>query len=269
MVRRFLLAVLLFATAFRAAATDYTDIWFNPSEQSTGGGGWGVNVVQSDSFLFLTFFIYGPDNKPIWYVAGLTGDANGNFNGPLYATTGTYFAAPWNPNDGMGSAQVGTASFQPTSPYMANLAYSITGGPSVVKAIQRQTLTSIALGGSYDGSQAGAYSNSNCNGSGAYTDRFRLGVTQVAGSSLTFTFNYESGITCTLSGSLQQFGQLYFIPSASYVCAGGGNSSLSTSATVSEIKATNFGIEGSFSAPDVAGGCREDATFSAVFLPPI
>ena len=101
---------------FRAGASDYTDIWFNPSEQSTGGGGWGVNVVQSDAFLFLTFFIYGPDNKPTWYVAGLTRDANGNFNGPLYATTGTYFGAPWNPADGAGSAQVGTASFNPTSP---------------------------------------------------------------------------------------------------------------------------------------------------------
>ena len=70
--------------------------------------------MQSDAFLFLTFFIYGPDNKPTWYVAGLTRDANGNFNGPLYATTGTYFGAPWNPADGAGSAQVGTASFQPT-----------------------------------------------------------------------------------------------------------------------------------------------------------
>jgi hypothetical protein len=264
MVRRFLLAVLLFATAFRAGASDYTDIWFNPSEQSTAGGGWGVNVVQSDSFLFLTFFIYGPDNKPTWYVAGLTGDANGNFNGQLYATTGTYFGAPWNPNDGAGSAPVGTASFQPTSAYTANLAYSITGGPSVVKAIQRQALTSIALGGSYDGSQAGSYSNTSCNDSYAYQDRFALGVTHVTGSSLTLTFNYESGTTCTLSGSLQQFGQLYQIQNASYACATG----LSTSATVSEIKATAFGIEGSFSAPNVGGGCREDATFSAVFLPP-
>jgi hypothetical protein len=265
MVRRFLLAVLLLATAFRAGASDYTDIWFNPSEQSTGGGGWGVNIVQSDSFLFVTFFIYGLDNKPTWYAAGLTADGNGNFNGPLFATTGTYFAAPWNPADGAGSAQVGTASFQPTGPYTGNLAYSITGGPSVVKAIQRQTLTSIPLGGSYDGSQAGAYSNSGCIDVSAYTDRFRLGVTQVSGSSLTFTFIYESGRTCTLSGSLQQLGQLYSVPNATYACSTG----LSTPASMSEIKATNFGIEGSFSAPDVDGGCREDATFSAVFLPPI
>jgi hypothetical protein len=260
MMRRFLLAVLLLATAFRADASDYTDIWFNLSEQ-----GWGVNVVQSDAFLFLTFFIYGPDNKPTWYVASLTRDANGNFNGSLDATTGTYFAAPWNPNDKAGSAQVGTASFQPTGAYTANLAYSITGGPSVVKAIQRQALTSIALGGAYDGTQTGSYSNSSCNDPSAYKLRFRLGVTHVTGTSLTFTFNYENGLTCTLSGALQQFGQLYEIPNASYSCSDG----LSKTAAMDEIKATTFGIEGSFSAPDVGGGCREDATFSAVFLPPI
>jgi hypothetical protein len=265
-MRRFLLAVLLFATAFRAGASDYTDIWFNPSEQSTAGGGWGVNVVQSDAFLFLTFFIYGPDNRPTWYVAGLTRDADGNFNGPLYATTGTYFATPWNPNDGAGSAQVGTASFQPTGAYTASLSYALTAGPTVVKAIQRQSLTSIPLGGSYNGTQVSNYSNSNCISSGSLFDRFFLGVTQLTGSTLTFSFNYsDTGLSCTLSGAFEQRGQLYRIPGATYACSDG----LSTTAAVEEIKATTFGIEGRFAAPNVGGGCREDATFSAVFLPPI
>jgi hypothetical protein len=262
-MRRLLLAVLLFAAAFRAGASDYTDIWFNPSEQSTAGGGWGVNVVQTDAFMFLTFFIYGPDNKPTWYVAGLTQDANGNFNGPMYATTGTYFGAPWNPADGAGSAQVGTASFSPTDPYTAILSYAFLAGPMVVKSIQRQSLTSIPLGGSYSGTQAGSYSN--CNNSFAYTDRFGLGVSQPTASTLTFTFAYsDSGLSCTLSGTFEQRGQLFRIPAASYTCSDG----LSTTATVSEIKATNFGIEASITAPNNAG-CREDATFSAVFLPPI
>lgn len=265
-MRRLILAVLLMAGAFGARATDYTDIWYNPLEQSPAGGGWGANVVQSDAFLFVTFFIYGPDNKPTWYVAGLTRDASGNFNGPLYATTGTYFAAPWNPADAAGGAQVGTASFQPTSAYTANLSYAFTGGPTVARAIQRQALTSIALGGSYSGTQSGSYSPSNCTSTPSYSDRFGLGVTQLTGSTLTFSFNYtDSQMSCTLSGAYEQLGQLYRIPAASYQCSTG----LSTTATVSEIKATAFGIEASFSAPDVGGGCREDATFSAVFLPPI
>lgn len=261
MVRRFLLAVLLLAMAFRAAAADYTDIWFNHTES-----GWGVNVVQSDALLFMTFFIFGADNKPTWYVATVTRDGSGNFNGQLFATTGTYFGAPWNPADKAGSAQVGTASFQPTSAYTANLIYALNGGPTVTKAIERQALTSIPLGGSYSGTEAGAYSNPTCNiSSSPYMDGFNLGVTHVTGTSLTFTFRYDSGLSCTLAGSLQQQGQLFQIPAASFQCSDG----LSASATVSEIKKTNFGIEGTFSAPDVGGGCRQDATFSAVVLPPI
>jgi hypothetical protein len=132
--------------------------------------------------------------------------------------------------------------------------------------IKRQALTSIPLSGSYSGTEAGSYSNSNCNSSvGPYIDGFNLGVTHVTGTSLTFTFRYDSGISCSLSGALQQQGQLFQIPAASFQCADG----LSTSATVSEIKKTAFGIEGTFSASNVGGGCRQDATFSAVSLPPI
>ena len=66
----------LLTAAFRVGAIDYTDLYYVPGEE-----GWGVNVVQSDDFLFLTFFIYGPDNKPTWYTAQLTLDASGNYNG--------------------------------------------------------------------------------------------------------------------------------------------------------------------------------------------
>ena len=51
MLKRFFLAVLLLVAAGRAAAVDYTDIWYIPAE-----AGWGVNVVQSDAFMFITFF---------------------------------------------------------------------------------------------------------------------------------------------------------------------------------------------------------------------
>ncbi len=78
--------------------------------------------------------------------------------------------------------QVGTASFQPTTPYTANLIYVVTNGPTAVtvsKAIQRQTLTTIGLGGTYTGGQAGAYSGSSCTNSFAYTDTFGLNTTRV------------------------------------------------------------------------------------------
>jgi hypothetical protein len=258
MFKRILLCLFLLAAASRAGAVDYTDLYYIPTED-----GWGANVVQSDSFLFLTFFIYGTDNKPTWYTAQLTLDASGNYNGKLYATTGTYYASPWKPVDKT-ATEVGTASFQPTSAYTAKLIYVVTTPPAlaatVTKLIQRQTLTRITLGGSYIGAQSGVYSAcSSAANNTSYSDFFTLQVVQSTEGSVTFTFAYQ-GLTCTLSGALTQFGQLYTIPTTAYSCTDG----LNTNASMTEIKATAQGIEGRFSSATVGGGCREDATFSAV-----
>src|SRR5208282_3755474 len=127
----------------QAAAVDYTDIWYLPSES-----GWGVNMVQADNVMFATFFVYGPGNVPTWYTAVLYGDANGNFSGNLYATVGSYFGNPWNPGSFVATL-VGTASFAPSSAYQGTLSYHFTAGITVTKLIQRQVLTTIALGGNY------------------------------------------------------------------------------------------------------------------------
>ncbi len=259
MIKRLILCLFLLAAASRAGAVDYTDLYYVPGED-----GWGANVVQSDSFLFVTFFIYGPDqNKPTWYSAQLTLDASGNYNGKLYATTGTYYASPWKVSDST-NAEVGTASFQPTSAYTAKLIYIVTKpatlAATITKSIQRQSLTKIALGGTYIGAQSGSYSNcSSSSNNGSYSDFFNLQVDQTTSGVITFTFAYQS-LSCTLSGTLTQFGQLYTIPTTAYKCSDG----LNTNASMSEIKATGLGIEGKFTSPTVGGGCREDATFSAV-----
>jgi len=254
LIRRVLLIALLVLPAARAGARDYTDIWYLPAES-----GWGVNVVQSDNFLFITFFVYGSDGKPTWYVAQVTQDASGNFNGTLYSATGTYFAAPWV---GDVVSVAGTASFRPTNPSTATLVYTAIGAPTVTKSIQRQTLTSIALGASYTGGQAGQYSGCTDPAQNfLYKDTFDLQVTQQTDTSVTFAFTYP-GLTCTLSGNLVQRGKLYSVPAATYVCSSG----LNTAASMSEIQATAQGIEGRFSAPSVGGNCSEDASFSAVLL---
>ena len=92
MLKRLLLAAFLATAAMRAIAADYTDIWYNPAEP-----GWGVNLVQSDNFLFATFFIYAQNGSPTWYTAQLTWDGS-KFTGGLYATAGTWFAVPWQPD---------------------------------------------------------------------------------------------------------------------------------------------------------------------------
>ena len=259
MLKRLLPAALALAFCFvplRATATDYTDIWYLPAES-----GWGVNMVQSDNFIFATFFIYGQNNTPTWYTAQMYSDANGNFAGNLFATMGTYFADPWNPGN-LTTRQVGTASFVPANAYQGTLTYSLTGGATVTKSIQRQTLTTIALAANYIGGQAGAYSGGGCTYQGPYTDTFNLTVTQPGDGTASFQFTFlQSNLTCTWSGSLVQYGKLYTMPSASYQCSDG----TSTTARLDEIQATPYGIEAIFNAPSGAQGisaCSEGGNFS-------
>jgi len=258
MLKRFCLALLLAVFALPASAIDYSDMWYLPAES-----GWGVNFTQNENVIFMTFFLYGPDGQPTWYVAIVAQDANGNFSGTLYSTVGTYFGAPWNPSS-LGVTAAGTASFAPVNPYQGTLTYTLNGGPTVMKSIVRQSLTAIDLNGNFTGGQAGGYSGcSDPGGDFLYKDTFDLQVTQSGASvSLAFSFN-GLGETCTFAGTLVQNGQLYSIPSATYQCDADG---LNTTATLSEIKKTSLGIEGRFAAPSIGGGCREDATFSAVDL---
>jgi len=248
---RILVALLILFAPFSVMATDYSDIWWNPAES-----GWGVNLAQSDNFIFATFFVYGPNNQPTWYAGNLNADGKGNYTGALFTTTGPFFGLPFDPAQ-VGITQAGTATFTPTAADTGTLTYNV-GNVNVVKNIQRQTLTSIALGGTYSGGQQGTYSGASC-ALGAYTDHFDVQVAQPGDGTVTLSFTYSGNLTCTIAGTLQQKGQLYSIPKANYACSTG----LNTSASITELKATSLGIEGRLAAPSVGSGCREDATFSA------
>ena len=125
-----------------ARADDYTDIWWaGPAED-----GWGVNLIQSQDFIFATFFVYGPApaKTPIWYAGNLTRSGN-RFTGGVYQTMGTGIGAPWNPADHpTNPPQVGTATFTPTSTTTGTLVYNVNAAMES-KSIVRQTLTPIAL----------------------------------------------------------------------------------------------------------------------------
>jgi len=246
-----------------AAAVDYTDIWYDPAES-----GWGVNLVQADAVIFATFFVYSEGNVPTWYTAIIYANSDASsFTGGLFLTTGgTWFGAPWVPGKVV-NPQVGTATFTPSSAYQGTLSYSFTSGtpPTVTKPIQRQVLITIALAGNYIGGQGGGYSGSGCSSQSAYTDTFNLNVTQPGDGTATFTFNYGSGISCTWSGTLMQYGQLYSMPSATYQCTDNTNST----AHMDQLKATALGIEATFSAPKGSQGssnCSESASFSGNLL---
>ena len=76
-------------------------------------------------------------------------DANGVWSGPLLRSTGSYFGGPWIPGE-QPRTQVGTVTFTPTSSFSGTLTYNVNN-VNVTKQIQRQTLTTIPLGGQYYG----------------------------------------------------------------------------------------------------------------------
>jgi len=254
---RTLLAGLLlaFAVVRPAAATDWTDLWWNQNES-----GWGVNFVQASDFIFATFFVYGSNNQPTWYTGQMTVDSNGVWSGPLYQTTGTYLGIPWNSNDRT-TTQVGTVTFNPSTSYAGTLTYNVNN-TSVTKQVTRQTLKTIPLGGKYSGAYLSIYSNCNDsanNGPATYFANFT--VTQTAGGNLQIAI--DSDEPATMSGTWVQDGQLYRIPNASYLLRG-----KTMVAQVTEVKGTSQGIEGQYTANvDAAfSGCIEQGYFSALYV---
>ena len=267
MIRRLILAVLLLVSTTYAAANNYNDVFFDVAEP-----GWGVFVKQSNTFQFLAFYIYGPSGQPTWYTAQLSNNGDGTgliYSGPLYATTGTYFANPWQ---GDVATQVGTASFQgsavPEDYFHATLTYTVNG-VTVTKNIQRQTLTAYALSGTYSGSIAGSVSScGNAANNGNVSARFNLNLVQVGDASATLTFNFvdtaHSGMVCTLNGPLTHYGGVYTITDAQYACSAAGFSAGSiVSAALNLLDQTGQGVEGKWTAT-TSVGCSQTIRFAAV-----
>lgn len=74
MLRQLSLAMLLFGvTTVAGAVVSYNDMWLDVAEQ-----GRGVFLIQSNTFQFVAFFIYGSDKQSIWYTAQLTDDGTAN-----------------------------------------------------------------------------------------------------------------------------------------------------------------------------------------------
>src|SRR4029077_11497961 len=138
--------------------------------------------------------------------------------------------------------------------------YSVANVGTITKAVTRLTLTPILLTSTYIGGHAGTYSGAGCCFDGKYGELPAVAVTQT-GMNVNMAFTYSGPspqTTCTLAGTMIQNGAIYRIPTATYQCSTG----LNTSATVSDLRATPLGIEGQFTAPSVGGGCAETARFS-------
>ena len=127
--------VCTFTTADRSSATNYQDLWWNPSES-----GWGLNVVQHGNIIFATLFSYDASGQGKWFVLSRADlNTSGAYSGTLYATTGPAFnASPWFTNT---PTAVGTMTFNFTNGNSGSVVYSVNG-VQVTKQIQRQVFAS-------------------------------------------------------------------------------------------------------------------------------
>jgi hypothetical protein len=255
MIRRLLLALLLLGSSLRADAGFFTDIWYNVLQS-----GQGYNLVQTDDFIFITFFIYDENGDPTFVIATLFYDGVSSYTGDLIATKGTFFGIPWV---GATEQTVGTAAFTPSAgnAYEGTLAYTYTGRGSVNVAITRQTLLPFDIAGRYEGNTRGTYSAcANAADNNNWESGSFITVTQQPDQSVTLAFGFDGGLRCSLAGTLIQNGLLYRIAGATYTC----NDGLSTTADVSELRRTAQGLEGRLFAAQVLAGCTENARFSAL-----
>lgn len=113
---------------------NYSDLWWNPAES-----GWGIGIHQHISdVIFATWFVYGSDGKPLWYVMP-SGEwtSSWTYTGPIYRTTGPYFGGVFNPV-GVTPMLVGSGTLLFLSFDQARFTYSVDGVQSQ-KEIQRQS----------------------------------------------------------------------------------------------------------------------------------
>jgi len=141
-------AMLVPGLARAATTTDFSDQWWVPTES-----GWGASVLQQSNTLFIDLMVYGVDGKPTWFVAAAslqTSPPAGHavFVGDLYAATGPYYGAAFNPASAT-LRKAGTLTFDATSATNATMSYTVDGTP-VVKNVTRQTWSYEYLGGTYD-----------------------------------------------------------------------------------------------------------------------
>lgn len=218
--------------------TDLTDLWWNANES-----GWGVTATHQRDVVFLTFFVYGTDNRATFYTAvadfqSQSGTGALVFSGPMYQTTGPWLGTTFNPN-AVGVRQVGTATFT-AFVEIATLAYTVDG-TAVTKSVTRQTFRNNNMTGNYAGIFREVRSScANTADSGAQ-ERVAGIFIENGDTTLSMTTN-EGGVVCNYLGDYRQSGRMGS-STGSYTCPG-----VTGSYNMVEIEANPQGITGRYTA---------------------
>lgn len=232
------------------STTDFTDAWWNASES-----GWGLSIIHQENVMALVFYVYNQQGGATWYLSPATfNSAAGNYQGPLFASTGPYFGAgAFNPL-GVNQVSVGTATFTPSSAHAGTLSYNVSG-VSVTKSVTRTSFNSVAYSGEFVAGLAGTLSGS-CGGTGPFEGSAFLSINQTA-ANIQVTLQGSAG-SCVMSGPFQQSGRLGRMTSGTINCTGGQPGT----ATIDEIEVNRNGATLRYTTQ--ISGCTEIARIGAV-----
>jgi hypothetical protein len=233
-------------------STDLSDLWWNSSES-----GWGVTATHQREVVFLTFFVYGADNKPIFYTgeATLSGQTTTGaiiYTGPMLQTNGPWFGSTFNPNL-VARTPVGTVTFT-ASVEAATLTYTVNG-TVVTKALTRQTFRNNDLTGNYAGIFRETFSGcASPPTSGVSETAVGIAISNTA-NTLAMTTN-QNGFVCNFFGNYRQNGRMG-ASTGVYNCSG-----VSGSYDMTEIEANVLGVTGRYTAQDNV--CAQTSTKFAI-----
>jgi len=199
------------ANATSASITDLTDLWWNPTES-----GWGLQMVNTGTFIYATIYVYGPDGKPVWFAGGLNYVGGLNWSGALYTGTGPYFGgASFDPTS-VTVRQVGQMTLTIATIHSGEITYSVDG-VAVTKSIQRQPLTLDSYSGSYSATVTSTVTACTASANnGSATTPATVSFVQ-NGSNMSIAWAYSNGSSCSSVGTYSQLGRLGLF-SGAYTC---------------------------------------------------
>jgi hypothetical protein len=249
-----LIAPQVGATSF---STDQSDLWWTDPPSSENG--WGIQLVQRNSTIFATMFVYGAGGAPTWYVANMTPSGGPlSWSGALFTATGSPFSAvPYN-SSLFTPRQVGTMTWTATSVTTGSLTYSVDGVP-VSKNLTRQFLAFEDYSGHYGGGihqVATGCANPGLNGTIE-----NVGILDIAqsGSTVTLAAFPTTGGSCSYAGALTQAGQMGSV-AGSFVCSSGESGTFQ----LFEMQVNITGMTGRFTAHSATLGCTLTGWFGGL-----
>lgn len=262
-IRQTFLALAV-AALFSAAAPvsavslslDQSDLWYIPAES-----GWGMQLVQRNTTIFATLFVYDSAMNPTWYVATMNFVSGQTWSGDLYATTGPWFGTmPFNPAL-VKATQVGTMTWTAGYNDNGNVVYSVNG-TAVSKYVVREPLVLVDYSGHFSGviHQTGTNcTNTALNGT---TDTVSVLSIAQSGSNFTLTSLPAGGGSCTYSGTLSQYGQMGAV-GGTYTCS----NSYAGQFSMFELQVTEISVNGYFiAAPTNPAGCEFSGWLGGVIV---